>query len=287
MYSNVLIPTDGSGGTHQAVQHGLTIAQHFESTVHVLAVIELAQVYADGPPDLHAKLEERATDALEAVAKPAHDMGLRVRRQTRTGAPETEIIRYATENGIDLIVMGKHGRSRFHEFFVGSTTSRVLRKASVPVLTARIGEPERRTSFENILIATGGGPEAEGAIEHGLGLADAFGGSIHALYVLDPRVVQTDALRGYFEEEGNRAIEAVSTRATRNGIQVHGEMREGNPPERIIEYATQNGCDLIVLGARRRGDDSRGFVGSVAERVVRAAQVPVLTVRDRSVEETA
>jgi nucleotide-binding universal stress UspA family protein len=83
-----------------------------------------------------------ARDALERVAKADSVQGLHVRREVREGTPFYEIIRFAREGDVDLIVMGTHGHTGLTHVLLGSVTEKVVRKAPCPVLTVRHPEHE-------------------------------------------------------------------------------------------------------------------------------------------------
>ena len=140
MYETILIPTDGSEGTDEAIRQGLKLARAFDATVHALYVVD--QTYPAAQWDFTTEREEDiATTAVDAVAEEAAEMGVRVEKKVRRGVPHEEIIAYAEANDADLIVMGTHGRTGIDRFVsAGSVTERVVRFSPVPVLTARLSE---------------------------------------------------------------------------------------------------------------------------------------------------
>ncbi|WP_265111333.1 universal stress protein [Halosolutus halophilus] len=134
MYTDVLIPTDGSDGTRRAITHGLTIADRFDATVHALSVVPegpLGSLESDGA----RRAAQRAVARVEADAR---DGGLPVTTAVRRGVPHEEILDYADEEGVDLIVMGTQGRTGLDRVLVGSVTERLVRMADVPVVTVRL-----------------------------------------------------------------------------------------------------------------------------------------------------
>jgi nucleotide-binding universal stress UspA family protein len=138
MYDTILVPTDGSEGTDEAIRQGLELARAFDATVHALYVVD--QTYPAAQWDFTTEREEElATRAVDAVAEQAAGMDVRVEKKVRRGVPHEEIIAYAEGNGVDLIVMGTHGRTGIDRFVsAGSVTERVVRHSPVPVLTARL-----------------------------------------------------------------------------------------------------------------------------------------------------
>jgi nucleotide-binding universal stress UspA family protein len=134
--------------------------------------------------------------------------------------------------------------------------------------------------LHNILVATDFGPSAGAALTHGRALAHRFGARLHLLHVMensflraspaDPHAHKAAVLRTLHEQ--------VAADGTALEPRVVLETSD-NPSDAITEYATSANIDLIVMGTNGRGAMARMLVGSVAERVVRTARCPVLTVK--------
>jgi nucleotide-binding universal stress UspA family protein len=144
----ILVPTDFSDTSVVAVQYAIALAESLGSTVHVLHVLDNPLAYAWGaeafiepPADYYERIEERARERMDQVLSEAQRKKFDAQLVLRTGSPFAEIIEYAGEHAIDLIVMGTHGRGAVAHMLLGSVAERVVRKASCPVLTVR--EPER------------------------------------------------------------------------------------------------------------------------------------------------
>lgn len=144
-YSRILVPTDGSENAEKASPHAIAIAQDYDSEVHVLNVVDLQ---AAGGVFNAGGLESGFIDRLVARGREAVDAVVtRIEQATETGTVEAAVTRnssqtgvadavgeYVTENGIDLVVMGSHGRSNLERQLLGSVASTVLRTVDVPVL---------------------------------------------------------------------------------------------------------------------------------------------------------
>lgn len=138
MYSNVLIPTDGSEGALAAVEAGIELAARFEATVDALFVIDERFVAADFDMPREAA-EAEAERALDAVADRGEKRGVAVERHLRTGVPHEEILAAIDDYDADLVVMGTHGRTGIGRIVnLGSVTERVVRSAPVHVTTVPI-----------------------------------------------------------------------------------------------------------------------------------------------------
>lgn len=144
--------------------------------------------------------------------------------------------------------------------------------------------------YRRILIPTDGRPGTERAVEHALDLAEQYGAALYVLYVVDTTALPLDAraqqIFEYVEEQGRRSEMEIVDRAEGLGIDpVVSDVGEGPPHEAILEYAEANDVDLIVMGTHGRQGLDRYLLGSVTERVVRSADVPVLTVRTEGTPE--
>lgn len=141
----ILNPTDFSDFSGEATKYAIDFAQQFDAELHLLHVIRefaalLPVPIAEAASSLENYDEESELRALESLNKlldSAGKSGRHVTIATRHGSPFVEIIDYAREHEIDLIVMGTHGRSALPHALIGSVAERVVRKAPCPVLTVR------------------------------------------------------------------------------------------------------------------------------------------------------
>jgi len=138
--------------------------------------------------------------------------------------------------------------------------------------------------YDSILIPTDGSSGMASVAEQALALAEQFGASVHVLYVVDDRAyasVPDDArhrIRETLEADGQTATKTIAERAVDRGLAVSREVRWGNPPGAILAYADENEIDLVVMGTHGRTGYERYLLGSVAEKVVRMAKRPVMTI---------
>jgi len=145
----ILVPTDFSKHSEVALTYAAALAEKFGAELVLLHVVQdLALFIPDAvavAPPIAAPVEQfavAAREALERVARADSLQHLSVRREVREGTPFYEIIRFAKEGDIDLIVMGTHGHSGLTHVLLGSVTEKVVRKAPCPVLTIRHPEHE-------------------------------------------------------------------------------------------------------------------------------------------------
>ncbi len=140
--------------------------------------------------------------------------------------------------------------------------------------------------FKNILVPTDGSEYTKAAVREAVELAKLSGGKVTALYVLDQSVftnmpMDTAVMNVYntLEKEGKAAVDFVRDLAAENNVEAEVSIKEGTPVKVILDESSN--YDIIVMGTLGRTGMSKLLMGSVAERVVRAAQCPVLVVRDQ------
>ncbi|MFB6256008.1 MAG: universal stress protein [Haloplanus sp.] len=141
--------------------------------------------------------------------------------------------------------------------------------------------------YENVLIPFDGSDEAMKGAKHGIELAKTCGGTVHALYVIDlpgtPRTVylrdDEEEMRERYREYGEEMTGDVCEMASEEGLDCVTALRSGSPGEEIVDYAKNEGMNVIVLGSAYRGKWG-ALLGSTAEKVVRTAETPVVTVRE-------
>lgn len=185
--------------------------------------------------------------------------------------------------------MGTHGRTGVSRYVAGSVTERVVRQASCPVLTAKaIERSELSGDYEDVLIPTDGSEAASMAIDHGIEIARRAGARVHAVNIVDagsvtltPGYSAPPELAERFEAEGERATEEIATRAADVDLDATTSVYEGLPARDLLDYADENGIDLITMGTTGRTGLNRYLLGSTAERVIRHADMPVLAVNAR------
>lgn len=137
MYTDILVPTDGSESATEATRNAIELADAFDGTIHALYVIDIGAMWPDAyEGTVLNDLEERGTEAVAEVRARAEDAGVAVTDDVVTGRhPHRAILEYADENAVDCIVMGTHGRRGLDRYLLGSVAERVVRLADVPVLT--------------------------------------------------------------------------------------------------------------------------------------------------------
>lgn len=132
----IVVPTDGSDAAERAAEVALDLAEFVGAAVDVVYVIGRT-VYdlEDAPRSIIGLLRTGGENAMEAVEREARERGLTVRTRLLRGVPEAELLAYVDGTDADLLAMGTRGQGATDDRLLGSTTARVVRRATVPVLT--------------------------------------------------------------------------------------------------------------------------------------------------------
>jgi nucleotide-binding universal stress UspA family protein len=145
----ILVPTDFSKFSQSALTYAVAFAEKFEAELYLLHVVQnLAMMVPDTvnvvPPVVPSieELTSAVRDALDRTVRENHLEHFTIHREVREGTPFYEIIQFAKEKNVDLIVMGTHGHTGLVHVLLGSVTEKVVRKSPCPVLTVRHPEHE-------------------------------------------------------------------------------------------------------------------------------------------------
>ncbi len=141
LFEKILIATDGSEYTKNAVDYGIELARNTEAKLYAIYVVDTA-AFASIPMDaawesMYELLKQEGDEATKYVADKAQAEGMEIERLTVEGHPAEEIIKYAEKNSVNLIVMGTLGKSGLDRFLLGSVAEKVVRTSKIPVLVVR------------------------------------------------------------------------------------------------------------------------------------------------------
>jgi nucleotide-binding universal stress UspA family protein len=144
MYSQILVPTDGSPASDAAIEHAIDLADRYAATLHALYVVDGAaySTLEAGAEIVVDALESEGKEATRRVADAAEDTGVDCETTVTSGTAYRSIRDYVDGHAIDMIVMGTHGRKGLDRYLLGSVTERVVRTSDVPVLTVRHADDE-------------------------------------------------------------------------------------------------------------------------------------------------
>jgi len=139
---SILVPTDGSDVADQAFQKALAFADRLDAAVHVLSVVDTTGNPLEFGVAEVDELNQTSQRLVDEIVDAHDDRDIEVHGAIRRGRPADSILDYATENDVDLILVGRTGRGRVADVLLGSTADRVVRQASVPVIVVPGSEPD-------------------------------------------------------------------------------------------------------------------------------------------------
>jgi nucleotide-binding universal stress UspA family protein len=136
MYDKILLPTDGSEESKEAVNHAEELAEKFDAEVHIIYVVDITK--QAGEPRVPTQVESMRDLGEDIVDEVENEFeNALTETAVKVGVPHQEINNYVEEENIDLITMGSHGRSGLNRMLLGSVTEKVLRTCSAPILTVQ------------------------------------------------------------------------------------------------------------------------------------------------------
>jgi nucleotide-binding universal stress UspA family protein len=300
----VLAPVDGSKRSLRAVPWAAKLAGP-SGTVVLVRVVPPQPAYAEtlfsligaeenvqGIQDAWTRIAEADMDEAAALLS---GFDVTVERILADGEPDEEIVAAATRRGVEMIAMASHGRGAVGRAIFGSVADRVARTATVPILILRTPEEDADQSVvvSRIVVPLDGSQIAERALPVASDLAKQIAVPVHVVRAVDaastlpmapgvfgavPAVSAdvTDQIWQEAESEAQSTVTAAVSRLQAEGVDASGGILNGSPFFAISE-ATQPG-DLLILTSHGRGGVRRWLLGSVAEKLVREADAPVLLV---------
>jgi len=299
MYLSLLVPLDRSSFAEQALSLGLSIARRANARldlveVHALYALEdPTAAWLPFEPDRDAEFKQQEQLYLDATAKWVTSVSpVSVTAAVLSGSavvPATvadSILERARTGKADLIVMTTHGRGPLSRFGLGSVADELIRRAQIPILLVRPGEkatgiiPE--PVLDNILIPLDGSVLAEKVLEPALDLARLMEARCSLLRVVESRSSSDNRGPGGPPDWAQAAayLERVAGRLREQGLQVRTRVVVArHAAEAILEEAEAQASNLIALATHGRGGLKRLLLGSVADKLIRAAGSPVLVYR--------
>jgi nucleotide-binding universal stress UspA family protein len=282
VFDTILVPTDGSDCAQAAVGYATDLATRYEANVHALCVADSRTL--DTVPQSDEVRNELAAVAESTCAELSRS-GIYTQQAVETDIPHKAILRYATEQDIDLVVMGTHGRTGVERYLLGSVTEKVVRLSDVPVLTVNTeADGDVTYPYTDILVPTDGSEGAEAAIGPAVSVASTYDARIHAYSVIDTMAmgvdVRSEAILDALEDSAQSAVELIEEQATEASVSaVEPAIEHGSPYRGIRSYVEEHDIDLVVMGTRGHSGIERYLLGSVTEKTVRTSSAPVMTVR--------
>lgn len=293
----ILFPTDFSRCADQALEHAVFLAEKYNAEIHVFHVVTL---FSDQPgivnkefketEEMIKKLEDIAEFQLNKVCDAHEEDDIKIiKAQERGISAAPVILDYASENAIDLIVMGTHGRRGVGHFFLGSVAEEIVRMAECPVFTIREAEkPTPPKAKENILVPVDFSEHSKNALANAKEIAKSYQTKIHLLHIIEETIHPAFSLTGKssifdivpnIKEDCEKRMKKMIGEIVGDEVKTEINIVSGQSANEIIKFAKNNLMDLIVIATHGLTGLEHLLLGSTTEKVVRMASCPVFTVK--------
>jgi nucleotide-binding universal stress UspA family protein len=286
----ILCPLDFSEYSAKAYDYAQSLAQHYGARLLLQHVVQpLASTYPyyafpDSINEVFWNLDSHAEKKLAEFVAEHQRNGLNTERFVHSGTVTDCVLEFAGKEGVDMIVMGTHGRHGFDRLAMGSVTEKILRKARCPVLVVRNpahdfvspGDAAETVRLQRILFCTDFSDHSSRALSYALSLAMEYNAELTMLHVLEDLPDSQD-LQSTVAEFTRQLEEAVPEDA-RNWCKIRSAVRIGKPYQQILQIALETETDLVIMGVRGRNAVDLALFGSTAHRVIQLGTCPVLAV---------
>jgi nucleotide-binding universal stress UspA family protein len=304
MYKKMLVPLDGSELAEVVFTYVKELAARLDTDVTLLHVSRPA---GGGFTPMYEAYVERAAgmvkSQIQEVRKKVGGKAIKVQGEVVVGYPAEEVLRYAEEKKINLIVMATHGHSGVKHWAMGNVADKVLRASKIPVLLIRAGvadaTPYDKWPTRTILAPLDGSEQAESVLPHVEALAKQR--SIKPVEVVLLRVCEPHVVPSYYtpelpdtslnwgeymeqdmvrcKKEAEEYLAKLEKRFKDIKVGVRSDILVGKAADEIVDYTNKNPFNLIVMTTHGRSGLSRWIYGSVAENVLQGVSVPLLLIR--------
>ncbi len=287
----ILTPLDGSRLAEESLRAACATARRTGAVLHMALVHHPVAPSADSVAmstaidELDRLAREGEEEYLREIASRMHaQYGVRVEADILDGPVAETLVAHVERVGAEMVVMTTHGRGVVSRFWLGSVADHLLRHLDVPILLLRHHETrvqDSRMAFRRMLITLDGSERAEAVIEPALALCPPPTAEIALVRVVGPESNGSPQGRGaaavYLDEVADRLERRECKVSTTVVVSV-------SPAEAILEQARPEATDCIAIATRGASGMKRMVLGSVTDKVVRGADVPVLALHPPSVE---
>ncbi|MGC8965575.1 MAG: universal stress protein [Caldimicrobium sp.] len=284
-YRKILACIDGSEVSFNAYKNALWLAKTLNAEVLVMTVLPVGQALSSALSlfiGMKDTLRKGAEKILKQASFMAEEEGVKVKEILEEGEPFQRIIDIAYAEEVDLIVLGKTGKSGLAKGILGSTATRTIGSSPVDCLVI---PKEATLRIRKLLLPVDGSPYSERANERALFLAKAFKASVSILFVVELlfELYETPAelvnLIETLRNEGEEIVRKMRLKFKEENIPSEAFVVQGNIAEQIIEFSNKEEADLIVMGSHGKTGLKRLLLGSVTEKVINFGNKPVLVVK--------
>ncbi len=295
MYRKMLVLLDGSKLAEVVFTYARELSARLNINLELLHVcspleaeqLPMHQVYIEHMAEMLQKQTEEMRSRIEGQIS---DPGVKARGKVVVGYPAEEILKYAEENNIDLIMLSSHGRSGIRAWGLGNVANKVIHASPVPVWLVPTELREEviydKLPVRAIVIPLNGSPMAEEVIPHAIAISKQRGAETEIILIhVETRKTST-MYYGDIQREQDEKMEAtnylndVVKRIEGEGIQARAEILSGVPAEAIIDFVRDHPTQLIAMSTHGRAGLSKMIFSGITENVLNLVKkTPILLVK--------
>jgi nucleotide-binding universal stress UspA family protein len=283
IFGRILVPLDGSGEGKSVLPYIRDLSQKFNSSIYILGV---------GIGSKRRRVNYLLKEYINEITNELCAENIDAKPIMSYGTPAEEITLQAEKNNINLITMATHGRGGITRWWIGSVAERVVSNSTIPVFlvrSKRIDETEalKKATIKNIIAPLDGSDIGESALANAEAIALKTGASIHLLHIITPpgglevNLFGSD-LKGIVKAMNDSAenyLNRIAEDLKKKGIPTRCKVMAGDPANLIVEEVTKQQDGLIAMSTHGRSGIARWILGSVADKVLHEATIPIWLVR--------
>ncbi|MHB8881630.1 MAG: universal stress protein [Thermodesulfovibrionales bacterium] len=264
----ILVATDRSVFSEGAIREAIHFAKQCSSSLYVVSVMETNPEYETIGANVFQKEEEEAIQYLESIKQRVSQEGLSCQTTLLYGDnPYRVIVDAADEKMVDMIIIGRRGRTGLMKVLMGQVVAKVIGHAPCKVLVV---PKAAKIEYKKLLVATDGSEHSMAAASEALGIAKRCGSNIIAV-----SAAHSDVELAKAKADVGRILEL----AQKEDVPAEALTPVGKPADVIVETAGGRAVDLIVIGTYGETGLRKLLMGSTTEKVIGRAACAVLVVK--------
>lgn len=249
----------------KTTNHALYVLPKFSDWIYETAFIN--------DDELFETIDRTRQSSLKKIETYSKRTGIPLKANVVEGVESEEIIKYANEHNIDIVLAGRRGISEIEHILIGSTTSRLIRNTDIPVMV--IPRQKRSVTIDRILCPIDFNVFSLLELEYAITLSRQLNAKLYVVHISEFFNFRVPVFkRDKLVDKINHRIDGI---AEKHGYSIENIIYdEGEPGQKIIEIARKNKIDLITMATHQRKGIEKFFLGSITEKVLMYSDIPVL-----------
>lgn len=303
MFKHILLPLDGSSLAERVLPHAISLSKAFDAKLTLLRVVyqvdHKTQLSSVNPIDWQMRMSE-AEAYIDSVKDRLTKKGVKTRGQVLEGRPAQQIINFAKNKAVDLIILSSHGNSGISGWNINSTVQKVLLRAYMPVMIVRayqqLGEEIESVTYKRLLVPLDGSKRAECILPLVQSISETQGSNILLTHIIeDPQLprrkpVSEDvkSIINQLNEINKLEIETyfdeIIGQFNPDKVETIIELSE-EPTIALHEIIDREDIDLVLLSAHGYSGKGKWPYGKIALNFISFGTTPLIIVQDLSSDE--